>query len=242
MRIALIADIHGNLAALEAVLADLAHESPDQIVCLGDVAATGPQPREVLNRMRALGGPVVQGNTDAFLLGRQSSPDDDEATRRFDEIDRWCAAQLAPEDLAYLRTFRPTVELPLGDGTRLLCYHGSPRSYDDVISATTPEAELAPMLAGARATVMAGGHWHFQMLRRFEDVILLNPGSVGLAYDILPDGARRVPPRAEYALITAEDGRMEIDFRRVPYDRDATRREIFARGLPYAEWWTSDWR
>ena len=242
MRVALIADIHGNLAALEAVLADFARDSPDQIVCLGDVAATGPQPREVLRRLRALGGPVIQGNTDAFLLGRQSSPDDDETTRRFDEIDRWCAAQLAPEDLDYLRTFRPTVELPLEDGARLLCYHGSPRNYDDVISATTPEPELAQVLGGARATVMAGGHWHFQMLRRYEDVILLNPGSVGLAYDTRPDGARRHPPRAEYALLAAEGGRLSIDLRRVPYDREATLREIFARGLPHAEWWTKGWR
>lgn len=241
MRVALIADIHGNLAALDAVLADLAREHPDQIVCLGDVAATGPQPREVLARVRALGGPVVQGNTDAFLLDPRSSPDADGETLRFDEIDRWCAGQLTPDDLAYLRTFRPTVEIPLGEGTTLLCYHGSPRSYNDKISATTPEAELAPLLAGARATIMAGGHWHFQMLRRYGDAILLNPGSVGLAYDVLPDGAMRVPPRAEYALITAEDGRRGIDLRRVPYDREATLREIFARGLPYAEWWTSDW-
>lgn len=68
MRIAVIADLHGNLVALEAVLAALADERTDGIVCLGDVAATGPQPRETVERLRAVGCPVVMGNADAWLL------------------------------------------------------------------------------------------------------------------------------------------------------------------------------
>ena len=88
-----------------------------------------------------------------------------------------------------------------------------------MITATTPEAELGPMLVGARADVLAGGHWHFQLLRRHEEMILLNPGSVGLAYSHhQPAEAFRADPWAEYALLEVEGGRVELTFRRLPYD------------------------
>ena len=243
MRIGIIADIHGNLAALDAVLAALAADPPDELVCLGDVAATGPQPREVVARLRDLGCRTVMGNTDAWLISPPPSPAaTDEDARRTEEIDRWCAAQLSAADLAVLRTFRPTVELPLEPDASLLCYHGSPRSFDDIIAATTPDDELAPMLAGHRASIMAGGHWHFQMLRRFQDATVLNPGSVGLAYDLDHDGRATVPARADFALLAAEHGTMSIALKRVPYDQTATVRAMFEHGMPYAAWWASDWR
>ena len=242
MKVGLISDIHGNLAALETVLASLEAERPDRVVCLGDVAATGPQPRETLRRLRASGCPVVMGNADAFLLAPRMATDAGEDERRVAEIDRWCAEQLRAEDVAFQRTFRPVVELPLAGDAAILCYRGSPASYDDVIKATTPDEELAPMLAGRRATVMAGGHWHFQMLRRYEDAVLLNPGSVGLAYDLLPGGETRVPARAEYALLSSQGTSLGIDLRRLPYDRDATVRAMFERGMPHAAWWSEGWR
>ena len=71
MRIAIIANIHANRVALDAVLADIEALRPEQIVCLGDVAATGPQPRQAVERLRALGCPVVMGNADAWLLDPQ---------------------------------------------------------------------------------------------------------------------------------------------------------------------------
>lgn len=240
MRVAIIADLHANLAALDAVLASLEEERVDRIVCLGDVAAAGPQPREVVARVREIGCPVVMGNGDAFVLDPRSTAAAGDAGK-FEAIDRWCAEQLGPDDLLFLRSFRPTVEIPLEAGAHLLCYHGSPRGFDDVIAATTPEEELAPMLAGNRATVMAGGHWHFQMLRRFEEVVLVNPGSVGLAYDILSDGGARVPFRAEYAVLTSGGGALAVEFRRLPYDGAATVRAMFERGMPHAAWWAADW-
>src|SRR5688572_16540038 len=122
MRIAIIADIHANHIALDAVLADIEALQPDQIVCPGDVAATGPQPRQVVQRLRSLGCPVVMGNADAWLLDPQPAEASDEDTRRVEAIDSWCAAQLAPAGLAYLRTFQPTIELRLGGDAVLLCY------------------------------------------------------------------------------------------------------------------------
>ncbi len=134
-KIAILSDIHGNLPALEAVLAQIAAEGIERVVCLGDVAALGPQPHEVIDRLRALGCPVVMGNTDAILLASQRDAGAPGAAWRNEDFDQWCAARLTADDLAYLRTFQPTISLPLSVGVTLLGYHGSPRSYDERISA-----------------------------------------------------------------------------------------------------------
>jgi putative phosphoesterase len=242
MRIAIIADIHANDVALDAVLADIEMVQPEQIVCLGDVAATGPQPRQVLERLRALSCPAVMGNADAWLLDPQPSGTSDEHIRRFETIDRWCAAQLAPDDLAYLRTFQPTIALSLGEDATLLCFHGSPLSNTDIIRATTPDDELERMLGGQRATVLAGGHTHTQLLRRYRDMILLNPGSVGLPYEQnSATGGSRNPPWAEYAVVGWAAGKLSIELRRVPVDAAAIVRAARANAMPHAEWWVQDW-
>ena len=175
-RVALLADIHGNAVALEAVLRELERQRIDQVIRLGDVFATGPQPQAVLASMRRLGCPVVMGNADAWLLNRTSTGGDDETSRRWLAIDTWCLAQLGADDLAFVRTFQPTVEIAFGDGQTVLCFHGSPRSNRDALRATTPEAELANLLGNTDATVLAGGHTHEQLLRRVGRSPLLNPG------------------------------------------------------------------
>lgn len=248
MTIGIITDIHGNLAALEAVLAALEGLRVDQLVCLGDVAATGPQPAEALARLAATGCRVVMGNTDADLLdpasigpGSIDTADDGDALRIAD-IDRWCAARLGEAERSYLQTFAPTVGIDLGGGARLLCVHGGPLSHHDVIVATTPDDELDRMLGSRVATVIAGGHTHTPMLRAHRGMTLLNPGSVGLAYEFRADGAVRVPPWAEYAVLAVDGGvARSIELRRVSYDRAATVRAMRERGMPHAEWWASGW-
>src|SRR5215468_9372757 len=109
-KIAIVSDIHGNLPALDAVLAEVAAEGIERVVCLGDVATLGPQPHEVIARLRGLGCPVVMGNTDADLLALARKASEAGAagaiwgSQDFD-FDRWCAARLTADDLAYLRTF-----------------------------------------------------------------------------------------------------------------------------------------
>jgi putative phosphoesterase len=244
VKIALISDIHGNLTAFDAVLAAIAREKPDQIVCLGDSAAIGPQPHDVLVRLRELGCPVVFGNADAEMLAPpDDKPDDDEQARKINEIIHWGAAQLEEADRDFIRSFQPTVEISLGEAGTLLCCHGSPRSYDDIIRATTPDEELDTMLAGTEAAVQAGGHTHTRMLRAWRDREIVNPGSVGLAYQFFADGSVRVPPWAEFAFLTTSDeGGISLDFRRLSYNRDAAVRAMFERGMPHAEWWSADWR
>jgi predicted phosphodiesterase len=243
MRTALIADIHGNLAALAAVLAALDREQPDQIVCLGDVAATGPQPREVIALLRDIGCPVVMGNADAALLSPpEPGADTDEFTANILDIDRWGADQLGAKDRGFIASFAPVVDLSLGNGQRLLCCHGSPRSYDDIVADSTPDEALDGMMAGHEADLYAGGHTHIRMLRGWRGREIVNPGSIGLAYRFLPDGSARVPPWAEFAIVAASDGgTVDVEFRRVPYDLAGTVRAMHDRGMPHAAWWSADW-
>jgi putative phosphoesterase len=238
-RIGLISDIHGNLPALEAVLAELDAEGLDGLLCLGDVAA-GPQPHETLARIRGLGCPVVMGNWDAWFLDPPATPQDDVA-RRLHEITLFWAEDLDDDDLAYIRTFVPQIELPLASGETALCFHGSPSSYDDFIFATTPDEVLERMFGDVRAPLMIGGHAHLQLLRRFEKILFVNPGSVGLPFsDWWPDRVR-IAPRAEYGILVHEDGRLSIELRRTAYDAEAFLRFTRASGMPHAEWWAASW-
>jgi putative phosphoesterase len=241
MRVAVISDLHGNLVALEAVLAHMERAGADQVVCLGDVAATGPQPHETTARLRALGCPVVMGNTDSAAIRPIRLSPLDEDGRRIAEIDEWCAAQLTAGDLAYVRTFQPTLTVPLGGDATMLCFHGSPRSNTERIIAATPDAQLARMLHGYAATVLAGGHTHEPFVRRHQQSLFVNPGSVGLPYDSTPSGVRN-PPWAEYAVVAWRAGALTIELRRVPVDVAMVREAALQSGMPHADWWASDWR
>lgn len=238
MRVGLISDIHGNRLALDAVVSELEREGVDRIVCLGDVAV-GPQPAEALEGIRELGCPVVMGNWDAaFLEGMPEMRD--EVGRKLVEIGEWWVSFLSPGDREFMRGFAPTVELEL-DGTRAVCFHGSPHSYNDWIFATTPEEELRPMLDGFDLPVLIGGHTHVQMIRRFKEAVIVNPGSVGLPFREWWPRPVRISPWAEYGLLESNDGRLSIDLRRTPFDVDAFLAMSLESGMPHAEWWAASW-
>ena len=243
MRVALISDIHGNLVALETVLSTIDKEDVDQILCLGDVAATGPQPHAVSARLQAVGCPVVMGNADEWLLKPRFSQTIDETTRKIEEVDSWCALQLTSSDLAFIRTFQPTMKFPLGETVQLFCFHGSPRSNVEIIEVTTPEVSLEQMFVGACALVMAGGHTHVQMLRRYREGFILNPGSVGLPFESKRFSEEIYnPPWAEYAMVTWQNSGLSIELKRVPVEIDAIKKAILESGMPFAELWAKDWR
>jgi predicted phosphodiesterase len=201
------------------VLAELARRGVDQIVCLGDLAAGGPQPHEVMARVRELGCPVVRGNADRWLL-EGLPPGRSLETRRLGEVVAWARARLAPDDLDYLADLPQTVSVGAIDRVSLFCFHGSPRADVDSLLATTPAAELDQLIAEApQETLNAAGHTHLQLLRRHRDRLLINPGSVGLPLDSLT-ASRAAPPLpvwAEYALVRDDCG-LEISFRRLPVD------------------------
>lgn len=241
MRVALISDIHGNLVALEAALADIAREGADRIVCLGDVAEFGPQPREVLARLREVGCPVVMGNTDERLLDPARPEALGRRNKRSDQLEAWAIGQLGPEDRAFIATFRPTVELDV-DGMSLVCCHGSPRSNRDEIYPTTSDVDLERMLADVPGGLVAGGHTHRQFLRRFRELTFVNPGSVGLPFEERRGSDEvRNPPWAEYALVQHEAGRLAVELRRAPVDLERVRRAALESDMPHAGWWAKDW-
>jgi len=233
MRIALISDIHGNLVALDAVLMDINREQVDQIVCLGDVATIGPQPRQVVARLRNLDLLGIAGNHESYLLNPEFTDEERDALPWLGEAVDWSTAQLSQADFDYLRCFQPWLEIRFDAAQSLLCFHGSPRSNTDMILATTPAAELDAMLTGFAATVMAGGHSHVQMVRRHNRMMLVNVGSVGEPLEQMPiKETTRILPWAEYTIVSWVDGVLGIEARRVPIDLEAVRETVVRSDMP----------
>lgn len=240
MKIALIADIHGNAVAFDAVLNALLDEPLDAIVCLGDVAATGPEPARCLDKLKSLECPVIMGNTDTYLLDPVEPTSDDPVGRAVEEIDAWCAAQLNESHRDYIRSFRPVIDIDC-DGIALRCYHGSPRANTDRILPTAPDAELDGYLDGDEPIVMAGGHTHEPMLRRHGRALFINPGSVGLPHEQLDRADFRNPLWAEYGVLTVDKGSVAFELRRAPLERERVVQAARDSGMPHADLWTADW-
>jgi predicted phosphodiesterase len=237
--LAVLSDIHGNLPALEAVLAELERERVDELVCLGDVAL-GPNPAESLALVRGLGCAVVMGNWDAWVLEGFPSAHED-PWKRFVEQGEWWARTLSAKDRAFIRTFVPRIQLGV-DRVQVLGFHGSPLSYDDMILATTPHDELLGMLEGFDHPLMLAGHTHVQLARVVDGRLVVNPGSVGLPFRGLPAGELQlISPWAEYALVRLEDSRISVDLRRTSYDVDGMIRDTIESGAPHAAWWAETW-
>jgi predicted phosphodiesterase len=239
MRFGFISDIHGNLFALDAVLADLRQQEVDQIVCLGDICF-GPQAHACLERVRELGCPVILGNWDSWSIDG-FPPAEDPVGIMLYEIGRWWATHLTPDDEAYVRTFAPTLELPLENDSRMLCFHGSPQSFSDWIFSTTSDDDVGKMFEGHLAPVLVGGHTHLQMLRRFGQSVIVNPGSVGQPFAQWWPNQIRVAHWAEYGVIDCESARMKVDLRRVPYDVEGLLAMLRESEMPHCSWWIDSW-
>lgn len=241
MRVALISDIHGNLVSLEAVLADIDKKDVDEIICLGDVATLGPQPAEVVARLRQLGCPTILGNHESYLLnldlGRAYMDEN-----WFINALNWCHERLSKSDLEYLNSFKPLMKFRLNASTILLCFHGSPRSYEENIFSATPADELDQMLAGYEATVMAGGHTHVQMARQHKGTLVINVGSVGMPFEQMPfEVAPRIMPWAEYTILNWEHQVLGVELRRVPISMTKLRQVAHESKMPETSDWIHNW-
>jgi hypothetical protein len=137
------------------------------------------------------------------------------------------------------------VELPLRDGGTLLAFHGSPRSNEDIIAASTADAEVAAMFDDRTADIMAGGHTHVQLMRSYRGGRIVNAGSVGLP-GVGPGGPHLETNQnvgwAEYAVLTAAEGGLSIDLRRTALNVPKMLRAAKASKMPQFEWWMSRWR
>ena len=127
MRVALVSDLHGNALALREVLAQIAREGVEQIVCLGDVATLGPEPERVLELVHDSGAVCILGNHDEFMLRPASVAEYTKIPVLIDTID-WCRAQLSTGAMGFIRSFRATSGVPLGGAQHLFAFHGTPSS------------------------------------------------------------------------------------------------------------------
>lgn len=238
MRIAFVSDMHGNAVGFEAVLRELESEAFDHVICLGDVAQGGPQPREVVDRLRELGWRCVNGNSDQFLL--TLSFGNEEVTERIREVGQWSQTQLGAERLEFLHSFEPTVEFDV-DGRRLVCCHATPTSNEDVILPDTPREQLARAIGDA--DIVACGHVHLQWQRRVGRKLWFSIGSAGLVWEHKDwSDEPEFDPWAEYAVLTAESGSLRVEFRRVPFDGNAVVEATRRSGMPFAEQYAAQWK
>lgn len=233
-RIAVISDIHGNCVALDAALADIRRASVDQVVCLGDAIQGGAQPAATVQRLRELACPVVMGNADAWMLtGVQTG--NEPFTKMQERVRQWSLSQLSADDQAFIAAFAPTVALPFTSDHQLLCFHGSPTSFDEILLPSLSAEEFRRVLAPYAPAIMTGGHTHLQQVRRLDATFFFNPGSIGVAYSHdQPEGAFRLDPWAEYAILSETDGVIGLEFRRAPLPMEALREALATSGHPDA--------
>ncbi len=234
MRLAILADIHGNLLALEAVLADLQSFAPDLTVDLGDCVSGPLWPRETFEMLETLKLPTVRGNHDRSVA--LDSPD------RMGASDRFACGQLTEAQRRWLgalpfeRDFAPGIKGFHATPTRDDRYLLDEISGKRLVRAAAPK--IAERLDNARASLILCGHSHRQDLVRLPDGrTILNPGSVGCpAYDD-PSGEPHVSeagsPHARYAIADLVDGRLStVTFRALPYDHERAARRAEENGRP----------
>lgn len=231
-RIAVISDIHGNCVALDAALADIRRASVDQIVCLGDAIQGGAQPAATVRRLRELACPVVMGNADAWMLtGIQTGGES--VSEMQEQVRQWSLSQLSSDDQAFIASFAPTVTIPFSSDHQLLCFHGSPTSFDQILLPSLSSEEFRHTLAPYAPAIMTGGHTHLQQVRRLDTTFFFNPGSIGVAYNHdQPEDAIRLDPWAEYAILSEADGVIGLEFRRAPLPMETLREALATSGHP----------
>jgi diadenosine tetraphosphatase ApaH/serine/threonine PP2A family protein phosphatase len=231
MRVAVVSDIHGNLHALEAVLADVDAAQPDELWCLGDVVGYGPRPNECVALVRDRAALALVGNHDLAAVGKLGIAEFGPLAAT---SARWTAEALTPESVEWLRSLDPTAAR---DGVAL--FHGSPR--DPVWEYVLSEEVALLSLLETTAPVLLVGHSHLALAISWDEEALggglapagtqvelagrrwlLNPGSVGQPRD--------GDARAAWLLLDDAAGR--ATFRRVAYPVAETQAEIRGAGLP----------
>jgi predicted phosphodiesterase len=216
VRVAALADVHGNASALEAVLAELERVQPELIVSCGDLT-WGSLPRETLALLEPWDDRIVfvRGNSERELT---------EGKLVDSEVAQWEYARHDEPALSdYVARTVPHVVVDVdGLGSTVFC-HGSPRSDEECVTVETPAERVAEFMAGVDATCVVTAHTHMQYDRRVGDWRLLNPGSVGLPYE-------RAPGHAYWALLGPD-----VELRRTPYDLDAAVERMRPAGMPKFE-------
>jgi predicted phosphodiesterase len=209
-RLAILADIHANLPALEAVRRDLEHERVDRVIVAGDSINWGPSSAEVVDIIQREGWTVIRGNNEFYLLD-YDTPRAPAGWRSLDFASLlWLREQLAGELHVLIATWPDTLSLRFPDAPALRVVHGSPRSHWEPIHRDAPEASIASMLASVEEAFVIAGHTHLAMDRTAASWRIFNPGSVGLPLEGVPG--------AEYMLLDGDATGWTPEWRRIAYD------------------------
>jgi putative phosphoesterase len=220
VRIAALYDIHGNLPALEAVLAEVEEARADLVLVGGDMVA-GPFPSETLERLSGLGDRAyyIRGNADRVLVEDVSEAP---GPSPWPERQAWTRAQLTDDQRRLLATLAQTVALEVAGLGEVLFCHGSPRSDEEIVTRATSPERLSEILSGVEQRVVVCGHTHVQFDRVIDGVRLVNAGSVGMPYEDAPG--------AYWALLGPA-----VELRRTEYDLERAAASIRATGYPDAD-------
>jgi predicted phosphodiesterase len=224
MRVAVLADIHGNLPAAEAVLDDIKRQSPDAIVAAGDLALRGAHPAETFDFLTATCDALLMGNTDAYLGGVYLSGAYREQDHWKTELLHWSRDQLGFRRLASLARLPFSVRYSPRPGQDLFVCHANPRNLEESLEPTLDEQTVRRFLANLDATAVAFGHLHFPYRRRIGRMVIADVASAGIPRDgdlrpawglftWTPRGWRVQIRRVRYALRRATQALTE---RRVP--------------------------
>lgn len=226
-RIASISDIHGNSAALRAVLADIEARMIERVYCLGDLVGYGPDPEGVIDLIRDAGIPCVMGNYDdgvGFERGGCGCYYADDAARRIGDASyRFTVGAVSPSAKAWLRSLPRELRIEAG-GYRLHLVHGSPRRINEYLLTDRDPRTFERLAAAEDADVLVFGHTHAPWHREYGGVHFINVGSVGRPKD--------GDPRAAYTILRLAPGLVEAETVRVVYDAEETARAALAAGLP----------
>ena len=222
MRVAALYDIHANLPALEAVIADVRRAGVDQIVVGGDVVP-GPMPRETIEYLLALDIPVqfIEGNGDRDVLARMRGVEPLSVPAEFRDAIAWNATELHPEFEPLLAGWPQILRLALGGLGDVLFCHATPRSDNEIFTRLTPEPRLVPIFGRLNVVVAVCGHTHMQFDRLVGQTRVVNAGSVGMPFG---------DPGAYWLLIGPD-----VQLRRTQYDLAAAAARIRRTSYPQAE-------
>jgi predicted phosphodiesterase len=226
LRLAILADIHGNLQALEAVLEDIQKQAVDRVIISGDMVNRGPNNVAVMERVLNKGYSLLLGNHDDFLrqlVERRDLPED-YFSNPFWEANHWSARQLQRANkLASLANLPMTLRLEQDGLPSLLISHGSPRHYREGYSEYLPEDTLSEIIQMHPADIYIGSHTHSQLKRSWGQHQIYNTGAVGAPFNH--------DQRAQYLLLTAIGGNWQVEFRRLNYDHQAALKAFATTGL-----------
>ena len=230
-RIALLSDVHGNLAALEAVAKEIRREKPDAVLVAGDLVLNGPDPNGCVDALRLLeseGALIVSGNTDIavgdFDYGSAFPQYQDGVPDTIREAAEWAHDELGDDQLEWLRRLPAERRIRATDGSLVLVVHASPgsqtRGFDQALDANI----IFERAAATDARVICVGHTHVPEVRDLGWKIIVNSGSAGYVFD--------GDPTASWAVIDVLEGDVTAEIRRTPFDAVAVANAISERGLP----------